>query len=85
MSQGKKKSWPDRDSNAGPLAIRATTELLSQWSSFDICTLSKEVFVFDMLSRPNFFVYTSGGKNQTTKFTYSAILKMLCLLRIHRI
>ena len=36
MSQGRKKSWPDRDSNPGPLAIRETTELLSQWSSFDI-------------------------------------------------
>ena len=36
MSQGRKKSWPDRDSNPGPLAIRETTELLRQWSSFDI-------------------------------------------------
>ena len=25
MSQGRKKSWPDRDSNPGPLAIRETT------------------------------------------------------------
>ena len=29
MSQGRKKSWPDRDSNPGPLAIRETTESLS--------------------------------------------------------
>ena len=35
MSQVRKKSWPDRDSNPGPLAIRETTELFSQWSSFD--------------------------------------------------
>ena len=31
MSQRRTKSWPDRDSNPGPLAIRETTELLSQW------------------------------------------------------
>ena len=36
MSQGRKKSWPDRDSNQGPPAIRETTELLSQWPTFDI-------------------------------------------------
>ena len=35
MSQGRKKSWPDRDSNPGPLAIRESTELLSQWPIFD--------------------------------------------------
>ena len=35
MSQGRKKSWPDRDLNPGSLAIREPTELLSQWSSFD--------------------------------------------------
>ena len=39
MSQGRKKSWPDRDSNPGPLAIRETTELLSQWPTFDIFPL----------------------------------------------
>ena len=36
MSQGRKKSWPDRDSNPGPLPVRETTELLSQWPTFDI-------------------------------------------------
>ena len=35
MSQGRKKSWPDRDSNPGPFAIRESTELLSQWTIFD--------------------------------------------------
>ena len=39
MSQGRKKSLPDRDSNPGPLAIRETTELLSQWPTFDIFPL----------------------------------------------
>ena len=30
MSQGRKQSWPDRDSNPGPLAIRKTTKLFCQ-------------------------------------------------------
>ena len=37
MSQGREKSWPDRDANPGHLAYRASTlSYRAIWSTFDI-------------------------------------------------
>ena len=37
-SQGREKTWPDRDSNSGPLAYQALCKLgyRATWSTFDI-------------------------------------------------
>ena len=71
QNEGKKK-WPDQDTDPGPryLPIRETTELLSQWPTFDIFPLayiylSPNLLITEVLTRRAFF-YACGPSCELT-------------------
>ena len=76
MSQGRKKSWPDRDSNPGPLAIRETTELLSQWPTYDIHLVYHIIDFFQkLIFYAMGYVDQHGAKKSlTTRFVFHVAL-----------